>query len=1458
MANYEEATNAKDTKNGIKINGCSVDIGYADNQLVVQQDLQLLYMVLDKITIEADRTSIEVCGGQTNVCVTGHFHLVTKSENGESNGSSITDKTIPVTWNGQVDSAGPSTCTVISFDENKIGGNDAVTTDPSPQPSRDKTTTATYTYKGTNLTSANDTTKTSDEVKVTQAENSLGGWYKETSLDRNFIITPSCPGVVSENGGTATATSTVTYEYCEERKDSCDHIVGRKWIKTTITGPSGSASFDEQECDADARSQTISLVYTHVNGASVSTSCTATQEASSVPCYCGQVCGDVGCSGKIHWLCAVKKGDTEYEFDCSTAKITNLTDGMLGSAGGTAKVTVSGYSKKGIWTKSAHCGNETLHVQEVSSLPSLSNVESSQNTVYLIPINTATGQTGGTLYYTDENGNRQSTYSYTYSSYTWNHYTVWPEDQQVGRKTIKVEHWGWKSDTIYVKKANRVRDYGWYDRYYSSGEKQLWLDNGNSESTWDNAYDPWYENYQKYLATKQTYCDGVAIDDDAECSGNTTVKYDESKNPGSFSILGQYWDWYYTYGVNENQYGISSMSVCCVRNISETEDYLVDHLSTKTPYTANTSFTYPANTKTTTVNGSATVSLPGNNSCSISYTVAGAEDKTGTTYEISVDSVTIEACATSATVTVKGRSGVTHTSGDTVWGTYSTLAKDTDYSIEMPTIEKNETTSAKTYTVNVTGKGEYDGKTAEGTITQKAGPCTPPVTPPDPDTGTTGTTSCTCSVTSISVSPTTHTYTSATEERQFTVTINDNDCSGCTGGFKVYNSSGIEVANGTSSFKITNGDGTYTIKANDDTSKTATLTLTKYTPTGSSDCTCSVTSISVSPTTHTFTSCTNKQFTVTINDNDCSGCTGGFKVYEGTTLVTEGTSTFELPNKTASYTIRANDNTAKTATVSTTACTATVSTSWSGITATVSAGKCDTTPTVNVTASGTKTNTNCCTEATSTTLSASDYTIKYGKTSGSYTLNSIEANETTATTKWYYSITASTAYGSKTTSGSFDQAAGPCTEFDSYCLFEITKSGETSYGESITLNYSATNVETYGFVTRSRYYTAETSYEQVSYTMSSNATWVTVDNTNLKWTVVPNDTYEARSATITLTQDGSHGCNKKCYLYINQAAKAHTYEFEFTNHNEFTTGSTSTAIVHKIGGSQSTPTASVKSTQDGNAIGFTASSNVNWITVNENDSTVSWTASSYNEISSREGTITLTQNESNKTITIKVIQEKANECNIVSISCSPKEVTSGGTEFTNNGARTTVTVTGGTTNRWSVISSPDGDNLTSNNSGTTYIGYKFGEYVFQSDECPDKTCKFTILEPEIKGIYIANNQPGEAKIYKSGTLLGTLGKGTDQTFNVTFDNHGTLDIEYDGGQWANSSSAFVYISVQGDNLTQIGSPTENGINIEGDMDGARVVAESSGSCSGGFVTASGYYTVNINIKYANYPCTNCM
>ena len=124
---------------------------------------------------------------------------------------------------------------------------------------------------------------------------------------------------------------------------------------------------------------------------------------------------------------------------------------------------------------------------------------------------------------------------------------------------------------------------------------------------------------------------------------------------------------------------------------------------------------------------------------------------------------------------------------------------------------------------------------------------------------------------------------------------------------------------------MTNTGGTYTIKANDNTNKTCTLTLTKYTAPTPTSCTCSVSSVTVTPSSYTYTSSTeSKSFSVTINDNSstCENCNGGFLVYKGSTYVTSGTSSFSITNGNGTYTIRAKDNTGKTATLTLTQYTA--------------------------------------------------------------------------------------------------------------------------------------------------------------------------------------------------------------------------------------------------------------------------------------------------------------------------------------------------------------------------------------------------------------------------------------------------------------------------------------------------------------------------------------------------------
>ena len=476
VPNYSSASNPKDTVNGIKINGCSVGGSYASNQLVVQADLQLLYMVLDKISIEADTTSVDACfDGSINICATGSFHLETISEGGGiSKGDTETDTTIPVNWGGNVDSSGPSNCTTISFDENKIGGDDNITTNPSSQPSRDKSTSASYVYLGKNLTSSNSTTKTSNTVTIVQGANTLGSWYTNTSLDRNVTISVSCPSSVSEYGGSADVTSRVTYEYCEEIKDKCGHIVGRKWTSKTIDGPSQTVSFSEQECEEPARSETVNLTYTHVNGLTASDSCEVYQDASTESCYCGENCSDVGCSGKIHWLCTEKK---IYENVDGTYTISGLEDDKLPCEGGTATVRITSSSDREYWTKSAYCSIETLSTVMGNS--------TSQDNVGLVYSHTGTT---GTLYYHNSNLTYTSTYAAKYTAYTRNHITLHNNlDGTSSYITETIPGYSYKYE------AHSVND--WYEYPMTYYSRDSYVSAGGNGSNWDSAMNRYYDTY---------------------------------------------------------------------------------------------------------------------------------------------------------------------------------------------------------------------------------------------------------------------------------------------------------------------------------------------------------------------------------------------------------------------------------------------------------------------------------------------------------------------------------------------------------------------------------------------------------------------------------------------------------------------------------------------------------------------------------------------------------------------------------------------------------------------------------------------------------------------------------------------------------------------------------------------------------------------------------------------------
>ena len=406
--------------------------------------------------------------------------------------------------------------------------------------------------------------------------------------------------------------------------------------------------------------------------------------------------------------------------------------------------------------------------------------------------------------------------------------------------------------------------------------------------------------------------------------------------------------------------------------------------------------------------------------------------------KIIVTAQNINNCATSTTYTVKAEGEQTNKDGNKVTSSI-TLSNEYYELICEPTISKNNTNEKIVYNVTVKGKPNtpYDLYFAEyGTTTfeQEAGPC-----------------DCTCEVKSISVSPTSHTFTSTTDA-SFSVTIDVKPCSGCTNQFLVYNSSGTYVTSGTSTFSLPNQSDTFTIRANDDTGKTCTLTTTAYVD---NSCTCSVTSISVSPTTHTFTSTTNASFSVTIVDNDCTGCTNEFKVYNSSDdYITSGTSTFTLSNQSGTFTIRANDDTGKTCTLTTTAYTLADTYVFS-----------DNTPNTNLSigygANGSSmivTSTKNSNMFSSITVSESCDWVTFGSTftSGNNYVLPFNLTENTSTTERTCTVTATQGTSNKTLSWTIKQAGKPATCDCSTVSISCNPTNSYTTGNSVSTTVTVT------------------------------------------------------------------------------------------------------------------------------------------------------------------------------------------------------------------------------------------------------------------------------------------------------------------------------------------------------------------------------------------------------------------
>ena len=164
--------------------------------------------------------------------------------------------------------------------------------------------------------------------------------------------------------------------------------------------------------------------------------------------------------------------------------------------------------------------------------------------------------------------------------------------------------------------------------------------------------------------------------------------------------------------------------------------------------------------------------------------------------------------------------------------------------------------------------------------------------------------------------------------------------------------------------------------------------------------------------------------------------------------------------------------------------------------------------------------------------------------------------------------------------------------------------------------------------------------ENVSYSASSSAGWITVSGSTIS---VSENRGAARSGTVTFTQAES---GKKITVTVRQSAGVISSNYTFS----LSDGSTSASWT-SISSSGDSKSYSINSSKDilingvkdrTESVGYSASSNVSWITISGSTVTVQENMST----TPRGGVVTFTQNESGKTIKITLLQLKKSSVDI--------------------------------------------------------------------------------------------------------------------------------------------------------------------------------------------------------------------
>lgn len=452
-------------------------------------------------------------------------------------------------------------------------------------------------------------------------------------------------------------------------------------------------------------------------------------------------------------------------------------------------------------------------------------------------------------------------------------------------------------------------------------------------------------------------------------------------------------------------------------------------------------------------------------------------------------------------------------------------------------------------------------------------------------------------------------------------------------------------------------------------------------------------------------------------------------------------------------------------------------------------------------------------------------------------------------------------------------------KFSAYCLMDIAEK-ESENGDiigvassSITLNYPAnsTNVSKYVRL-RSRYYTSDTTFSKVSFSVSSDSPdWLSVSGNgeSFRWTINNNNTYEERIGIITITQNNGV-CNKQTTMKIKQDGLPTSYQL----------ATTSTTIDHDDVEAR----VSIYSTRNGqpyNQLLF--------------DESCAWLSAPYAQ-SSNNGTyvyqFTTTPNTgtTERSCTIKVSQENGTDTVNVTVTQKgapappPTPTNCMDVKYITKGLTEPVTVLFKTTNgtqqggghsvsndstKELCCTGLDGTNLIASCMDETITVGGQKEFTYSSGS----TITINLTKPHISELKIQNNENGAAKITmydgthtniipitdKFGTPYQTVtlsNRGDEQSFGAIFTEERIIDVVYESNQWCSSDSCFVHVTFKGEGIT-MRKGAENSVVIHEDFgEGFKIVGSYYGSCSGSVICEVNGYQVIVNLIFKDYPSSS--